>query len=59
MDIEYCGHLHEVAHMDIIYWSVHSSNRRGGDKVKGVDDKWYRYFASYVFHFVIVQDNLV
>ena len=30
--------------MDIIYWSLRSSNRRGGDEVKKVD--WaFRYFS--------------
>ena len=31
--------------MDLIYWSVHSSSRRGGDNILGVDGG-YRYFSQ-------------
>ena len=34
-----------VANMDIIYWSVRLSSRRGGDCVKGIDGA-DRYFIQ-------------
>ena len=38
--------------MDVISWSVRSSNRRGGDRVKGMDF----ILASYKFQFIRVHD---
>ena len=40
----------------IIYWSVHLSSRRVRDVIKGVDNI---ILASYKFHFIRVQENLV
>ena len=42
--------------MDIIYWSVRSSNRRG-NKVKGVDGGIF-ILASCEYHFIRVHENL-
>ena len=38
--------------MDLIYWSVRSSSRRGGDGVKGVDVE-YDYFND--FYWVLIK----
>ena len=48
----------KVTNIDIIYWSIPSSNRRKVDKVKGVDGGIF-ILASYKFHFIRVHDNLV
>ena len=42
--------------MDIIYWSVRSSSRRG-DGVKGVNEKKIVILSSYKFQFIREQDN--
>ena len=34
----------KVANMDLIYWSIRSSSKRGGDGLKGMDEG-YRYFS--------------
>ena len=44
--------------MDILYWSVQASSRRGGDGIKVVD-VGIVILASYMFHFIRVHDNLV
>ena len=41
----------KVANMDIIYWSVCLSSRRGGDKVKGVNGGIV-ILACYKFNFL-------
>ena len=48
MNIEYVDILSiQVANMNLIYWSVHSSSRRGGDGVKGDGGRWeFRYFGQ-------------
>ena len=45
----------EVANRDLIYWSVRSSSRRGGDGIKGV----IIILASCKYHFIKVHENLV
>ena len=47
-----------VANMELIYWSVRSSNRRGGDGVNRVDGGIV-ILAYYKFHFIREHDNLV
>ncbi len=48
----------QVANVDITYWSLRCSpSRRGGDGVKRVGR--IVILASYRFHFIRVQDNLV
>ena len=47
----------KLANMDLIYWSVCSSSRRGGDWLKGVD--WgIVILASCKHHFIKVHENL-
>ena len=46
------------ANMDLIYWSVRSSSRRGFDAVKGVDEGII-IFARCKFHFIREHENLV
>ena len=41
--------------MDLIYWPVRSSSRRGKDGVKGVD----RYFSQKRHQFIRIVENLV
>ena len=36
--------LIQVANMDLLYWSVRSFSRKGGDGVKGLDGG-YRFFS--------------
>ena len=43
----------KVANMDIIYWSVHSRSKRGGDRMKWVDGGIV-ILASYMFYFMII-----
>ena len=47
-----------VANMGIIYYSVCSSSKRGGDGVKVVNGGIV-ISASYKFHFIRVPENLV
>ena len=54
----------QVADMEIIYWSVRSSGRRGGDRIKVWDGVkgWMVgivILASYKFYFMRVDDDLV
>ena len=39
----------KVAIMDITYWSVRSSSRRGGDGVKGVDGGGTLFYSAKSF----------
>ena len=45
-----------VANMDLIYWSVRSSSRIRGDRVKDVG---IVILASCEYHFIRVYENLV
>ena len=47
-----------VDNMDIIYCSVCSSSKRGGDGVKVVNGGIV-ILAAYTFHFIRVPENLV
>ena len=50
--------LFQVAIMNLIYWSVRSSIRRGGYVVKGwIKDIVILYSCEY--HFIVVHANLV
>ena len=54
----------QVADMEIIYWSVRSSSRWGGDRIKVRDGVkgWMGgivILASYKFYFMRVDDDLV
>ena len=46
------------ANIDINYRSIRSSNKRGGDSLKVVDEGNY-YFSQLSGNFIIVYDNLV
>ena len=46
--------------MDITFWPVRSSSKRGGDGVKGADlEGVVVILASYKFHLIKVHDDLV
>ena len=45
--------------MDLIYWSVHSYSRRGGENVEVVDRGYQYFLASCEYYFVRVHENLV
>ena len=47
----------KVANMDLIYWTVHLTSRRGEDWVKWMDMA-YRYFSQREYHFIRVYKNL-
>ena len=59
MDILTGGNLSSInlAIMDLIYWSVGSSSRKGGDRLKGVDGVFVS-LASYEHYFIGVDKNL-
>ena len=46
VDIETRDHFSsiKIAYKELLYWSVRSSGRRGGDGIKGVNVE-YRYFS--------------
>ena len=47
-----------LANIEFIYWSVRSSSRKEGDRVKGVEGGII-ILAHYKFHFIRVHDNMV
>ena len=60
MDIMTGGKLSSIwlANMKLIYWSVRSSGRRGGDEIKRVDGVIV-ILARCDFHFIREYENLV
>ena len=46
-----------LAIMDLIYWSVGSSSRKGGDRLKGVNGVFVS-LASYEHYFIGVDKNV-
>ena len=48
----------KVANMELVYWSVHSSRRRGGNEVREVDGVIV-FLANCKNNFITVHENLV